>query len=65
MSRRQLMREMDANEVLRWMAYEMSIDADNHKKYTIEIQEEEAKTMTDEQRAQIIKNMINLASGTR
>ncbi len=61
MSRKQLMREMDANEVFKWMAYEMSVDPERRKIYLVEIQEEQAKYMTDEERARILKNMINMA----
>lgn len=63
MSRSKLMKEMDAKEVFKWMAYEMSVDPDKRKNYIIEIQEEKAKFMTDEERAQILKDMINRANG--
>lgn len=55
------MREMDANEVFKWMAYEMSVDPERQKTYKLQIQEEAAKYMSDEERAQILKNMINMA----
>lgn len=61
MSRRQLMREMDANEVFKWMAYEMSVDPERHKVYMVAVQEEQAKNMTDEERAEAIKRNINMA----
>ncbi len=42
MTKRQLNESMDAREVMEWMAYEMSIDTDNNKKYMAEIAKERA-----------------------
>lgn len=65
MSRRQLMQEMDAREVLNWMSYEMSIEPEQHKKYVLQMEEERAKLMSDEERAQAIKDMLNMVSGIK
>lgn len=62
MSRKRLMQEMDAKEVFNWMAFEMSIEPEMYKKLKAEISKENSKKMTDEQRAQAIKNMFNSIS---
>ncbi len=61
MTRKQLMKETDCREIMKWMAYEMSIDKDNKKRYELEIAEENAARMTNDERSEILRNMINLA----
>lgn len=52
------MKEMDASEVLNWMAYELSIDTDKHKEYMKEIELERAKNQTLEEEAAAIKALF-------
>ncbi len=65
MSRKQLMLEMDAQEVLMWMAYETSVTPEHQDRYIAEIENERMKLMDDEARSQAIKDIFNFASGQK
>lgn len=58
MSRRQLNDEMDARELMNWMAYEMSIDPDKNKEYMKQIEAERAAFRTLEDEARDIKQLF-------
>lgn len=57
------MSEMDAGEVLNWMAYELTEDPDKRKTYMAEIQAEKSKSMTDDERTKAIRDLLLIASG--
>lgn len=59
------MQEMDAGEVFNWMAYEMTEDPDKRKQLMQEIQQEQSKSMTDEERIKAIKSLLFIASGNK
>lgn len=63
MTKRQLNETMDAQEVLEWMAYEMSIDCDKNKQYMKELADERARNMSLADEAQAIKNMLLMLGG--
>lgn len=56
---------MDATEVLKWMAYEMSIDPDRNQKWVDEIEKERVIKMSEEERAELIRKQFNIASGIK
>lgn len=57
----QIKKQMDAKEVFQWMAYELSIDPERNKKFKEQIALENSAKLTDEQRAQLIKEQLNFA----
>ncbi len=63
MTRQRLMQEMDAAEVMKWMAYEMTIDPDRNKKWVSEIEQEHLAKLADSERAELIRKQFNVASG--
>ncbi len=65
MSRKQLMQEMGAGEVLKWMAYELSIDPDKNKDWMKQIEQERISKMEDEERAELLRRQFNIASGIK
>ena len=52
------MQDMDANELVNWMAYEMTCDDDFRKKAEKALALEKSAKMTAEQRAEQMKNMF-------
>ena len=60
-----LMQEMDAAEVLKWMAYELSIDPEKNKKWFDEIEQERISQMSIEANAELLRKQFNIASGIK
>lgn len=54
---------MDAAEVLKWMAYELSVDPDRNKVWIKEIEKERLAKISDEERYELIRKQFNIASG--
>lgn len=54
---------MDAAEVMKWMAYEISIDPEKNKQWLEEIEKERMLEMSDEERAELIKKQFEIACG--
>ena len=52
------MQEMDAREVLEWMAYEMTIDPDTRERLDREIESDHQKALSDEERGLMIKQIL-------
>jgi len=52
------MQDMDANELVNWMAYELSCDEKFRAKAEKEIATEKALKMSDTERAEAIKQMF-------
>lgn len=59
-TRGEIMRDMDANELVNWMAYEMTCDTKTRERLEKEISLENSRMMDDEQRAQAIKDMFKI-----
>lgn len=57
------MRDMDANELVNWMAYEMTCDTKTREKLEKEIALENSKLLDDDERAQAIKDMFRIIGG--
>jgi hypothetical protein len=62
MSRKRLEEEMDAGEVLSWMAYEMSLETERREKYIKEIELERAEAQSNEERAKAMKAILMTGS---
>ncbi len=54
---------MDAREVLKWMAYELTIDPDKNKKWIKDIEQERLSKLADSERIELIRKQFNIASG--
>lgn len=63
MSRKRLMKEMDAKEVLMWMSYEMTVDRDTRERLQNEIALEAAENQTSEEEARLVKALLTGLGG--
>lgn len=62
-TRQEIMAGMDANEIVNWMAYEMTCDSDFREKVKKELALERSAQLSKEQRAKAIKSMFEAMGG--
>lgn len=58
MTRKELLERMDAEEMFEWMAYELTQNPEYKEKLDREIELERQKSLSDEQRAEMIRNLF-------